>query len=275
MEVIGSLSEEIEIGILIAFVQYANQFVAPVQDLTMLSNMLLDAGAALVHIRKGMNVTGLILDPDSPNPLPSEVGGKIDLNHVSFRYSEDIPLFEDLNIHVASHEKVGIVGETGAGKTTLINLITRLYDVKEGSITIDDMDVRSLRQQDLRSMIAIVSQNVFLFADSIFNNIKFGRPSATNEEIYEAARLARADTFIQNQPQGYDTFLGDQGVGISGGQRQLIAYPRMILAHPRIAILDEATSNIDSYTENLIQQNMNQVSGRIHRFNHRSSICHS
>ena len=122
----------IEIGILIAFVQYANQFVAPVQDLTMLSNMLLDAGAALVHIRKGMNVTGLILDPDSPNPLPSEVGGKIDLNHVLFRYSEDIPLFEDLNIHVASHEKVGIVGETGAGKTTLINLITRLYDVKEG-----------------------------------------------------------------------------------------------------------------------------------------------
>ena len=131
--------------------------------------------------------------------------------------------------------------------------------LRKGSITIDDMDVRSLRQQDLRSMIAIVSQNVFLFADSIFNNIKFGRPSATNEEIYEAARLARADTFIQNQPQGYETFLGDQGVGISGGQRQLIAYARMILAHPRIAILDEATSNIDSYTENLIQQNMNQV----------------
>jgi len=138
----------------------------------------------------------------------------------------------------------------------LINLITRLYDVNEGSIRIDDIDVREIRQHDLRSLIGIVSQNVFLFSDTILNNIKFGRPSASDQEVIDAAKKARADLFIEKLPLKYETKLGETGIGLSGGQKQLIAYARLVLAHPKIAILDEATSNIDSYTENIIQQNM-------------------
>jgi ATP-binding cassette subfamily B protein len=247
------------LGTFVAFVQYATQFIGPVQDLANLSNTFYEAGAALLHIRKGMEVKLDIPEPETPVPLPEIVAGEVKLVHVHFRYKEDEPLFEDLNVTIAAHERVGLVGETGAGKTTLINLITRLYDVQEGAVLIDDIDVRDLRQKDLRSLMGIISQNAFLFSDSIFNNIKFGRPSATDEEVKQAAELARASSFIAIQHKGYETRLGDQGYGISGGQRQLIAYARLILAQPKISILDEATSNIDSYTENLIQQNMDQV----------------
>ncbi len=247
------------IGTLIAFVQYTMQFIAPVQNLANLSNTFLEAGAALMHIRKASEVTDDIPEPPAPIALPKDVQGDVRLMNVDFNYIPAEPLFENLSMTIPAHEKLGIVGETGAGKTTLINLITRLYDVKSGSIQIDDIDVRSMRQKDLRSLMAIVSQNVFLFSDTIFNNIKFGRPTASDEEIKEAAKLARSESFIASQPKGFETKLGDQGYGISGGQRQLVAYARLILARPKIAILDEATSNIDSYTENLIQLNMDEV----------------
>lgn len=212
-----------------------------------------------MHLRKGLEVKDEIPEPAHPASLPETVQGEIHLIDVSFRYLDNEPLFENLRMTIPAHEKLGIVGETGAGKTTLINLITRLYDVNSGAIQIDGIDVRSIRQQDLRSLMAIVSQNVFLFSDSIFNNIKFGRPTATDQEVIDAAKLARAESFIASQPKGFETKLGDQGYGISGGQRQLVAYARLILARPKIAILDEATSNIDSYTENLIQLNMDEV----------------
>jgi ATP-binding cassette subfamily B multidrug efflux pump len=249
----------LSIGIILAFVQYIANFTKPVENLNQLSNLFMEAGAALVHIRKGLELSKAMPEPENPTPLPSIIQGRIDLKNVGFTYNGKVQLFENLNLQILPHEKMGIVGETGAGKSTLINLITRLYDVQQGSVLIDDIDVRNLKHNDLRSIIGIVSQNVFLFQDTLFNNIKFGRPTATDEEVYEAARLARADQFIQTQPQGYQTKLGDQGVGVSGGQRQLIAYARLLLAHPKIAVLDEATSNIDSYTENLIQQNMNEI----------------
>ncbi len=245
----------VSIGVIVAFIQYTNQINNPINDLLLLSDTFIHASTALQHIRELMMIPPVIPEPDHPIPLPGDVRGEITLNKVYFSYT-DQPLYENLSLTIAAHEKLGIVGETGAGKTTLINLITRLYDVKAGSVRIDGIDVRSLRQQDLRSLIAIVSQDVFLFSDTIFNNIKFGRPTATEEEVYEAARIARADIFIQHQTRGYETKLGDQGAGVSGGQRQLLAYARLLIARPKIAILDEATSNIDSYTENLIQQNM-------------------
>nr|MDO8110737.1 ABC transporter ATP-binding protein [Candidatus Sigynarchaeota archaeon] len=248
----------ISIGILIAFSQYMFQLNGPVQDLASLLNTFQEAGATLSHIRESITNVLVIPEPSTPTPLPATIQGEVKLTDVTFSYGRE-PLFQHLNLVIQPHEKVGIVGDTGAGKTTLINLITRLYDVKDGAVQIDGIDVRNLRSQDLRSLIAIVSQNTFLFADTIFNNIKFGRPTATREEVLEAARLARADKFILCQPSGYDTKLGDTGVGISGGQRQLIAYARLILARPKVAILDEATSNIDSYTENLIQENMNEI----------------
>ncbi len=165
------------IGVLIAFVQYANQFINPVQDLASMSNTFIEMEAAILHIKKGMQIHVEIPDPVNPISLPEPVQGEIRLNDVRFRYTPDVPLFEGLNLTVNAHEKLGIVGETGAGKTTLINLITRIYDVLSGSVEIDGIDIRSLRQKDFRSLIAIVSQNAFLFADSIFNNIRFSRPN--------------------------------------------------------------------------------------------------
>lgn len=245
----------VSIGVIVALIQYTNQIGGPINDVAVLSDTFINASTALHHIRENVATLEVIPDPDNPILLPSEVRGEIVLDHVRFSYT-DQPLYEDFSITIADGEKLGVVGETGAGKTTLINLITRLYDVKGGSVRIDGIDVRSIRQTDLRSLIAMVSQNVFLFSDTIFNNIKFGRPTALDEEVYAAARLAHADPFIQHLPQGYETKLGDQGAGISSGQRQLLAYARILLANPKIAILDEATSNIDSYTETLIQQNM-------------------
>ena len=248
----------ITLGILIAFTQYMFQLNGPVQDFAGLLITFQEAKAAVLHVRDSVTNVPVIPEPAMPTPLPATISGEIKLTDVTFSYGRE-PLFQHLDMVIHSLEKVGVIGETGAGKTTLINLITRLYDVQGGSVQIDGIDVRDLRTQDLRSLIAIVSQNAFLFADTIFNNIKFGRPTATDEEVHEAARLARADAFIQCQPAGYDTKLGDAGVGISGGQRQLIAYARLILARPKVTILDEATSNIDSYTETLIQENMDEA----------------
>ncbi|HMF34421.1 MAG TPA: ABC transporter ATP-binding protein, partial [Candidatus Lokiarchaeia archaeon] len=172
-----STSGVFTLGILIAFVQYAQQFISPVQDLANMANTFMEAEAALIHIRKGMEITAEIPEPENPVPLPEDVRGDIQLVDVGFRYKKDEPLFENISLTIPAHEKLGIVGETGAGKTTLINLITRLYDVQSGSVQIDHIDVRDLRQKDLRSLIGIISQSAFLFSDSIFNNIKFGRPS--------------------------------------------------------------------------------------------------
>lgn len=253
------LNGAITIGTLIAIIQYSTQIMAPVQQLSQLYNMFLEAGAALLHIRQSMENVQYIPEPKTPTLLPDNIQGAITFQNVSFRYVPSVPLFDNFNLLIQPHEKIGIVGETGAGKSTLINIMTRLYDIQSGCITLDGIDIRNLRHQDLISCIAIVSQNVFLFSDTIANNIRFGRPTATDTEVMEAARLARADGFIKQRKEGYNSKLGDLGIGLSGGQRQLVAYARMILAHPKIAILDEATSNIDSYTENLIQQNMDDL----------------
>ncbi len=250
----------ITLGGLIAFYQYLIMFLRPIQDLVSTYNTFQEAAAALQHISECM-----LFPVDVPEPaqgdqavLPSPVRGKIEVKDVSFTYGRE-PLFEHLDLTIEPGEKVGIVGETGAGKTTLTNLITRLYDVAGGSICFDGVDIRKLPGTEFRRHIAVVSQNVVIFADSVRSNIRFGRPGATDDEVTEAAKLANAHAFIEQMPNGYDTVLGDRGAGLSGGQKQLVAYARLILARPEVAILDEATSNIDSYTEDLIQQNMREV----------------
>jgi ABC-type multidrug transport system fused ATPase/permease subunit len=252
------MSGGITLGIFLAFIQYTNQFLTPMNDLTNLTNTFMDAGAAILHIRKKQQSAIMLPEPTNPIAIPATLNGNLEFKDVSFQYT-DVPLFQHLNFRFEAKEKIGIVGETGAGKTTLINLLTRLYDVKEGAVLIDGIDIRSISQKDLRSVMGIISQNVFLFSDSIMNNIRFGKPSASDEEVKIAARCARADLFIEKMPNSYETKMGESGNGLSGGQKQLIAYARLILAQPKIAILDEATSNIDSYTENLIQKNMEQT----------------
>ncbi|MFX0099130.1 MAG: ABC transporter ATP-binding protein [Candidatus Hodarchaeota archaeon] len=246
------------LGVLIAFFQYSLMFFGPVQSLMGLYNQFQVAAASLDHIAEYMRFPVEVPDPESPVPLPDPVQGRVELKNVTFNYGRG-PLMEGLNLEIQPGEKVGIVGETGAGKSTLINLVTRLYDVMEGGVYIDGIDVKDVLQKDLRSNFAVVSQEVMIFSDTIRNNIRFGRPRATDAEVEAAAKLANSHEFIMNQPNGYDTRLGERGTGISGGQKQLIAYSRMILAKPRIVILDEATSNIDSYTEDLIQKNMRKV----------------
>ncbi|HSB65660.1 MAG TPA: ATP-binding cassette domain-containing protein, partial [Anaerolineales bacterium] len=201
---------------------------------------------------------------DRPDALVlPQVKGKVEFRNVSAAYLADQPVLCDVSFTVEPGQTVAIVGPTGAGKTTMINLIPRFYDVTSGAVLVDGMDVRAVTARSLREQIAIVLQDTFLFSTTVMENIRFGRPDATDEDVIEAARLAHADAFIDRLPDKYQTVLGERGSGLSQGQRQLLAIARAALADPRILILDEATSSVDTRTERLIQQALeNLLSGR-------------
>jgi ATP-binding cassette subfamily B protein len=183
----------------------------------------------------------------------------VQFDHVEAAYKPGIPVLRGVSFEAQPGQTIAIVGPTGAGKTTIINLIPRFYDVVDGAVRIDGHDVREVTRASLRSQIGIVLQDTFLFGDTVMNNIRFGRPDATDEEVYAAARLARADDFVRRLPDGYDTLLGERGTGVSQGQRQLISIARAALANPRILILDEATSSVDTRTERQIQVALDEL----------------
>ncbi len=245
----------ISLGDFLIFYLYMNLFLQPVQSLSGIFTTFQMASVALDHIKELLEKPYDIPEPENPIPLPIPFNGTIKYQDVSFSYGKK-PFIKNLNLIINPGEHIGIVGETGAGKTTLVKLLTRLYDVTSGTILLDDVDIRELSKKDLRKIITVVSQDTTIFSDTIKNNILFGNPEATDGQITEATKLSNMHNFIQTLPEGYDTVLGDMGIGLSGGQKQLLAYTRLILAQPRIAILDEATSNLDSYTENLIQENL-------------------
>lgn len=184
---------------------------------------------------------------------------KIKFEHVDFGYQNSEILIKDMNLSVKSGEKVAIVGPTGAGKTTLINLLERFYDIKSGSLKLDGIDTRNMSREQVRKHFAMVLQDTWLFTGSIYENIKYGRENATEEEIYNAAKAAHADTFIRQLPNGYQTTLNEEASNISQGQRQLLTIARAFLANPDILILDEATSSVDTRTEILIQKAMERL----------------
>ncbi|HVF98823.1 MAG TPA: ATP-binding cassette domain-containing protein, partial [Chloroflexia bacterium] len=202
--------------------------------------------------------------PDSAQPQPIQSPrGAVQFEHVSFRYKADAPLIEDMNIDVRPGQTVAIVGPTGAGKTTLVNLLMRFYELDAGQIRVNGVNIAEMKRHDLRSIFGMVLQDTWLFNGTISDNIAYGRSGATMEEIVEAARLAHADHFIRTLPDGYDTMLNEEASNISQGQKQLLAIARAVLADPAILILDEATSSVDTRTEVLIQKAMEGLmSGR-------------
>ncbi|MBP6298602.1 MAG: ATP-binding cassette domain-containing protein, partial [Anaerolineae bacterium] len=192
---------------------------------------------------------------DKPNALIlPKIDGKVEFDHVSAEYKAGEPVLKDVTFSAEPGQMVAIVGPTGAGKTTIINLLPRFYDVSAGTVRIDGHDVRDTTLESLRSQIGIVLQDSFLFSDTVMENIRYGRVDATDEEVIAAAKMVSADTFIEKMAEGYQTVLGERGSGLSQGQRQLIAIARVALMNPRLLILDEATSSVDTRTERVIQR---------------------
>jgi len=183
-----------------------------------------------------------------------DIAGEVVFDHVDFGYVPGVPVIKDMSLQAQPGQTIALVGPTGAGKTTIINLLTRFYDIQGGSITIDGQDIRGVKKDSLRGQLGIVLQDTFLFSEAVMENIRYGRLSATDEECVEAAKLANADQFIRRLPKGYDTPLSERASNLSQGQRQLLAIARAVLADPRVLILDEATSSVDTRTEVRIQE---------------------
>ena len=243
---------ELTIGVLATFVLYLRQFFDPMQDLSQFYNVLQAASAALDKIAGVMDESPSVPEPEAPASMPS-IEGAIAFDGVTFAYREK-PVLVDMNLDVPAGQVVALVGETGAGKSTMARLIARFYDPQLGSVALDGVDLRSIAGPDLRRAVVMVTQESFLFSGSVLDNIAFGRPDATREEVEAAARAVGADSFISALPDGYDTAVRRRGVRLSSGQRQLVAFARAFLANPRVLILDEATSSLDLPTERLVQR---------------------
>ncbi|CAI2581932.1 Fatty acid ABC transporter ATP-binding/permease protein [Apilactobacillus kunkeei] len=247
----------VTLGNVQAFLQYVNMFNQPITNLANLTNTIQSTIASAERIFKILDEPEM---QDSDVKLAHEdTNDKIKFEDVNFRYVEDNPLIKDLNLDVPKGTTVAIVGPTGAGKTTIINLLERFYDIDSGSIKLDGIDTREYSRSELRSHISMVLQDSWLFTGTIFDNIKYGNANATDEEVYQAAKEAQADEFIEKLPDGYNTVLNEDASNVSQGQRQLITIARAFLANPEILILDEATSSVDTRTESLIQDAMDRL----------------
>ena len=241
------------IGMIATFISYGRNFIGPVRQL---ANMYNSVQAALAGAERVFEVLDTEVElKDAPDAQALEViKGHVLFEHVRFGYLPDTPVIKDMTLEAKPGETIALVGPTGAGKTTIINLLTRFYDIDDGQVVIDGTDIRQIKKADLRKRLALVLQDTFLFADTVMENIRYGRLEASDEECIEAAKMADADHFIRQLPQGYQTVLSERASNLSQGQRQLLAISRAILADPGILILDEATSSVDTRTEVHIQK---------------------
>jgi ATP-binding cassette, subfamily B, multidrug efflux pump len=259
--VIGGLrvaAGQLTLGDVIAFIQYSRQFTFPIVQTASIANVLQSAVASAERVFELLDEAEEIPDPIAPRALGS-VAGAVGFEDVSFRYEPDKPLIDDLDLHVDAGETVAIVGPTGAGKTTLVNLLMRFYELDAGRITVDGIDTRELTRDNLRQTFGMVLQDTWLFHGTISENIGYGRHDATDEEIVAAAEAAHVDHFVRTLPDGYETVIDDDATNVSAGEKQLLTIARAFLADPRILILDEATSSVDTRTEVLIQRAMSRL----------------
>ena len=247
------LHGQMTIGTLTAFLLYLRMFFEPMQEISQFFNSFQSAASALEKLAGVLGQWPAIMDPTDPVALTT-VKGDIAFRGVSFGYTPDRPVLPELNLTVPAGQTVALVGATGAGKTTIAKLIARFYDPVTGTVTLDGIDLRSIGQTELRQHVVMVTQENFMFAGTVADNIRFGRPDATDAEIRAAAEAVGADRFIDNLPDGYDTDVANRGGRLSAGQRQLVAFARAFLADPKVLILDEATSSLDIPTERLVQR---------------------
>ena len=245
-------AEEITVGVLVAFATYIGHFWEPINRLGQMYSQMLVAMASSERIFEFIDEQPNVAEKPDAKPLPP-IRGAVDLKRVVFEYEPGRPALKGIDLHVEPGQSIALVGHTGSGKSTIINLLCRFYDVTEGSVSIDGIDVRDVTIHSLRSQIGIVLQDTFIFSGTIRDNIRFGRLDATDEEVEAAAKAVKAHDFIVNLPNGYDTEVQERGNVLSMGQRQLISFARALLADPRILILDEATASIDTETELKIQ----------------------
>jgi ATP-binding cassette subfamily B protein len=245
----------ISLGDVQAFIQYSRQFTQPLTQVASMANLLQSGVASAERVFELLDEPEESAEP-ATEPTTPVTRGRVEISDVSFRYLPDQPLIEDLSLVAEPGHTVAIVGPTGAGKTTLVNLIMRFYELDGGRITLDGVDIRDLTRHDLRSRIGMVLQDTWLFAGTIRDNIAYGSPEATEEEILEAARATFVDRFVHSLPAGYDTWVDEDGASLSAGERQLITIARAFLADPALLILDEATSSVDTRTELLVQHAM-------------------
>ena len=261
-----ALEGTLTVGTIVAFLTYVRRFFQPVRAIGTLYAQVQTAIAAAERIFGLLDTPADIQDAPSAEALTSElVAGHIVFDHVTFGYDAagEQPVLRDVSFEAQPGQMVAIVGPTGAGKTTMVNLLMRFYDVWEGRILVDGRDIREVQQESLRAQVGMVLQDTFLFADTVRENLRYGRLDASDDEIEAAAKIAGADHFIRRLPDGYETELGESGASLSQGQRQLLAIARAVLADPRILILDEATSSVDTRTERVIQAAMEKLmSGR-------------
>ena len=257
-----AVNNMITIGIIASFISYSKQFVRPLNDIANIFNTLQSALAGAERVFEVLDEKEEIEDKKSCEEL-TNVKGNVEFKDVSFGYSEDNIVLHDINFKVEEGKSLAIVGATGSGKTTIVNLLTRFYEITQGSITIDGVDIRDYSRDSLRRNFGIVLQDTYLFSGTIKENIMYGKEDATDSEIISAAKIANAHRFISRLPDGYDTVLSEGGSNLSAGQKQLLAIARAVLSNPSILILDEATSNVDTRTELRIQQAMlNLMKGR-------------
>jgi ATP-binding cassette subfamily B protein len=256
--VVGGLrvaSGSLTLGEVQAFVQYSRQFTQPLTQVSAMINLLQSGVASAERVFELLDADEQLPDPERP-AVPDTRCGRVVFENVSFRYRPDQPLIENLSLTAQPGQTVAIVGPTGAGKTTLVNLIMRFYELDAGRITLDGADIAAMDRATLRSGIGMVLQDTWLFGGTIRDNIAYGRPGASEEEIVAAARATYVDRFVRSLPDGYDTVLDDEGSNVSAGEKQLITIARAFLADPTLLILDEATSSVDTRTELLLQRAM-------------------